>query len=136
MKTRTKQPLGCDSNEIPMVNEICLPRPLSKYCALWNLPRSKQLPLRLIDTGFSHFRVKNVQRFFSAIQCSPFNLLLRSYINNSCFVFHERFQTPRLDVVLSSVSRCLEPLMKYSHSLIYYFLVRGGGSNQSQNCGL
>ena len=59
--------------------------------------------------------------------CSIQNTLLRSYINNSCFVFYQRFpkQLETINalhtaygVVLSSVSRCLEPLMKYLHSLL------------------
>ena len=89
-----KQPLGCDSSEIPMVNEIRLLRLVSKLCALWNLPPIKTIAAQAHRHWVFIFLCKE-QRFISAIQCSPFNLLLRSYINNSCFVFHQRFQTPR-----------------------------------------
>ena len=53
---------------------------------------------------------------------------VRSHIKNSCFVFDQGFQTPRNNKTFglrpraSLLSRCLEPLMKHSHSfLIYYF---------------
>ena len=112
-----------------MVNESRLPHPVlasNVHCGIW----SAQNNCRSGSTTLGFIFSCKEQRFIrvSAIQCSPFNLLLRSYINNSCFVFHQRFQTPRnnksttYSIVLSSVSWCLEPLMKYSHSLlIYYF---------------
>ena len=49
---------------------------------------------------------------------------LRSHIKNSCFVFHQGFQTPRNNKSTrpSLLSRCLEPLMKHSHSFLIYYV--------------
>ena len=53
---------------------------------------------------------------------------LRSHLKNSCVGFHQGFQSPRnyehsaCGLVLSSVSRCLESLMKPSHSFLIYYL--------------
>ena len=51
------------------------------------------------------------QRFFSASQCSPFNLFLRSYIHNSCFVFHQRFQTPRNNKSTPPTASCFHQFL-------------------------
>lgn len=56
---------------------------------------------------------------------------LRRHVKNSGFVLHHGFHTPRnrwkhsaCGLMLSSVSRCLQPVMKHSPSfLTYYFMV-------------
>ena len=63
--------------------------------------------------------------YFSEIILLNSHTSLRSHVKNSCFVFHQGFQTPRNNKStrpLSSVSRCLEPLMKHSHSFLTYYL--------------
>ena len=51
------------------------------------------------------------QRFISTIQCSPFYLLLRRYINNSCLVFHQRFQTPRNNESTPPTASCFHQFL-------------------------
>ena len=55
---------------------------------------------------------------------------LRRHVKNSGFVLHHGFQTPRnrwkhsaCGLVLSSVSRCLEPVMKHSPSFLTYYII-------------
>ena len=52
------------------------------------------------------------QRFISTIYCSPFNLLLLSCINNSCFVFHQRFQTPRNNKSTLPTASCFHQFLR------------------------
>ena len=50
---------------------------------------------------------------------------LRSHIKNSCFVFHQGFQTLRNNKStqpLSFLSWCLEPMTKHSHSFLIYYI--------------
>ena len=77
------------------------------YCSfIWGGQKQKSLSLRI----FLLFR-------------------LRSHLKDLCFGFHQGFQTPRNNkstrpcgLVLSSVSRCLEPLMKPSHSVLICYM--------------
>ena len=77
------------------------------YCSfIWGGQKQKSLSLRI----FLLFR-------------------LRSHLKDLCFGFHQGFQTPRnyknnrpCSLVLSSVSRCLEPLMKPSHSVLICYM--------------
>ena len=55
---------------------------------------------------------------------------LRRHVKNSGFVRHHGFQTPRnrwkhsaCGLVLSSVSWCLEPVMKHSPSFLTYYII-------------
>ena len=96
-------------------------------CALWNLLCIKYT-VSMAARGYWLFIFScKEQRFISSIQCALFRMFFWEVISATRASYFirgskhlETLKALRLlyGIVLLLVSRCLEPLMKYSHSLI------------------